>query len=269
VEGVDIWLNTPTKLHEASGTSGMKVVPNGGLNMSILDGWWPEAYDGTNGWAIGDRRIYGNQDYQDYMEAESTYELLEKEVVPTFYDRGPDGLPRKWIGMMKSSMRSICPVFSTHRMVREYAERFYLPTARRWHRFNQSGFKVTKDVASWRQKLIQRWEEVEIQGTQAEVPREPMVGTQVPVKAEIKLGSIKPEEVSVELYYGPLDPKGTITSGKSALLKCEGKNGDPGLYRYSGALPCEYSGQYGYALRIVPHHPELAARYNVGLVKWG
>jgi len=139
VWGVDVWINTPTKLHEASGTSGMKVTPNGGINMSVLDGWWPEAFDGTNGWAIGDRRIYGNQEYQDYMEAESFYELLEKEIVPMFYDRGSDGLPRRWIKTMKASMRSCCPVFNTNRMVSEYTDRFYLPAARRWHRFRRAG----------------------------------------------------------------------------------------------------------------------------------
>ncbi|HOA75907.1 MAG TPA: alpha-glucan family phosphorylase [Phycisphaerae bacterium] len=269
VEGVDVWLNTPIKLHEASGTSGMKVTPNGGLNMSILDGWWPEGYDGTNGWAIGDRRIYGNQDYQDFMESESIYDLLEKEVIPRFYDRGSDGLPRRWIQMMKASMRTCCPMFSAHRMVREYTERFYLPAARRWNRFVEDGYKITKSVADWRHKLQEKWDEVQIEGVYAEIPKEPQVGQNLPVKAEIRLGSISPEEVSVELYYGPLDPRGAITTGASVPLKCDGSNGTPGVYKFSGALPCEYSGQYGYALRIVPHHPEMAARYNVGLVRWG
>jgi starch phosphorylase len=247
----------------------MKVTPNGGLNMSILDGWWPEGYDGTNGWAIGDRRIYGNQDYQDFMESESIYDLLEKEVVPRFYDRGSDGLPRRWIQMMKSSMRTCGPLFSAHRMVREYTERFYLPAARRWARFVQDGYVVTKEVATWRHKLQEKWDEVQIEGVQADIPKEPQVGQQLPVKAEIKLGSIKPEEVSVELYYGPLDPRGAITTGASVPLHCDGCNGAPGIYKFTGALPCEYSGQYGYALRIVPYHPEMAARYNVGLVRWG
>ncbi len=269
IEGVDVWLNNPIKLHEASGTSGMKVTPNGGINMSILDGWWPEAYDGTNGWAIGDRRIYGNQDYQDFMESESIYELLEKEVIPMFYDRGTDGLPRRWIGTMKSSMRTCCPMFSAQRMVREYTERFYLPAGRRWKRFVQNDYKVTKDVAEWRHKLHEKWDEVHIDAVHAEIPGEPQVGQQLPVSAEIRLGSIKPEEVAVELYYGPLDPRGVIAAGGSVALQCEGANGSPGTYKYAGSLPCEYSGQYGYALRIVPQHPEMAARYNVGLVRWG
>ncbi len=269
VEGVDVWLNTPTKLHEASGTSGMKITPNGGINMSVLDGWWPEAYDGTNGWAIGDRRIYDNQDYHDFMEGEATYDLLEKEIVPMFYDRGVDGLPRRWIAMMKASMRTCCPVFNTNRMVCEYADRFYLPAARRWHRFVQDGHKVAREVAVWRHKVLEKWEEVRIESIDAQIPQEATVGNRLPVNAVIRLGSIRPEEVSVELYYGPLDGRGLITTGSSSPLTCKESNGAVDTYRYAGVIPCEYSGQYGYALRIVPSHPEVAARYNVGLVRWG
>ncbi len=269
VWGVDVWINTPIKLHEASGTSGMKVIPNGGINMSVLDGWWPEAFDGSNGWAIGDRRIYGNQDYQDFMEAESLYELLEKEIVPRFYDRGSDGLPRRWIATMKASMRTCCPVFSTNRMVREYAERFYLPAAERWHRFTQDTYKVTREVTAWRQKLLQRWNEIQIGEVKADLPEIATVGNKLPVEAQVRLGSVEPNEVSVELYYGPLDARGLITMGSAAPLQCMGRNGEAGCYRYAGVIPCEYSGHYGYALRIVPHHPEMAARYHIGLVRWG
>ncbi len=269
IEGVDVWLNTPTKLHEASGTSGMKVPPNGGINMSVLDGWWPEAYDGTNGWAIGDRRIYGNDDYQDFMESQSIYDLLEKEIIPKFYDRGVDGVPRKWVAMMKASMRTCCPVFNTNRMVREYTERFYLPASKRWNRFREGEFEVTKQVASWGHKLQHKWDEVRIEKVDANIPSEATVGNQLPVNAEIRLGSIDPQEVSVELYYGPTDSRGLITTGNASMLQCEGQNGEPGVYRYNGAIPCEYSGNYGYALRIVPHHPEMTARYHIGLIRWG
>jgi len=268
IEGIDVWINTPIKLHEASGTSGMKVIPNGGINLSVLDGWWPEAFDGTNGWAIGDRRIYGNQDYQNFMEAESVYELLEKEIVPMFYDRSADGLPRRWITMMKSSMKTCCPVFNSNRMVREYTEHFYLPANRRWHRFSKDDFKVTRDVASWRHKLLDKWDQVNIESVEAEIPKETTVGTELPVTANISLGSIDPQEVSVELFYGPVDARGMITTGNSAPMTCESQNGEV-TYRYFGTIPCEYSGQYGYALRIVPNHPEMAARYHVGLVRWG
>jgi starch phosphorylase len=124
-------------------------------------------------------------------------------------------------------------------------------------------------VAAWRHKVRERWNEVRIENVDAQIPQEATVGNELPVTALIRLGSIRPEEVSVELYYGPLDVRGTITTGKSAPLTCEGDNGSRDTYRYVGAIPCEYSGKYGYALRILPHHPEMASRYNVGLVRWG
>jgi len=170
---------------------------------------------------------------------------------------------------MKASMRTCCPVFNTNRMVREYTDRFYLPAARRWQRFSDEDFRVTREVAGWRNDMQEKWHEVHIESVDAEVPREAMVGNKLPVRANIKLGSIRPEEVSVELYYGVLDSHGLITAGAAAALNCIGTDGSPDSYRFAGQIPCEYSGQYGYALRIVPHHPEMAARYHIGLVRWG
>ncbi len=186
-----------------------------------------------------------------------------------FYDRGADGLPRRWIAAMKSSMRTCCPFFNTNRMVQEYTEKFYLPAAQRWRRFTADNYKVTREVAAWRSKLQSRWDEVRIEAVEANISEQTVVGNELPVSAQIRLGSIKPEEIAVELYFGPLDARGLITTGNSAPLTCEGSNGSMETYRYSGAIPCEYCGRYGYALRIVPNHPELAARYHVGLVRWG
>ena len=147
VQGVDVWLNTPKPLHEASGTSGMKVPPNGGINMSVLDGWWHEGWDGENGWAIGDGRIYEDEDYQNHVEAESVYDLMEKELVPLFYERGADDIPRRWVGRMKASMQSISPLFSANRMVVEYVEQLYSPAARRWKRLEADDFAAGKELA--------------------------------------------------------------------------------------------------------------------------
>src|SRR5262249_39908910 len=140
VQGCDIWLNNPIKPQEASGTSGMKVAPNGGLNMSVLDGWWAEAYDGGNGWAIGGGQVYEDPEYQNYVEGEAIYELLEKEIVPMFYDRTADGLPRRWIARMKASMRTVCPIFNTARMIEEYASLLYARAAERWIALSKDEF---------------------------------------------------------------------------------------------------------------------------------
>jgi starch phosphorylase len=268
VQGVDVWLNTPRKRQEASGTSGMKGPPNGVINASVLDGWWPEAFDGTNGWVIGDNRIYNNDDYQDFFESESLYELLEKEILPTFYDRGPDKLPRRWIERMKASMRTISPMFNTNRMVREYMERMYLSAATEWQELRQEQFVSARRMAAWRTRLRERWHDLRIESVSAELPREIVVGQSLPVTAEVFLGSIAPEDVSVELYYGLVSARGQITEAQAVPMKPANGNGD-GRYRYVGEIPCSCSGQHGYAVRILPAHRNPIARYNLGLVRWG
>ncbi len=148
VQGVDVWLNTPRRPKEASGTSGMKVIYNGGLNASILDGWWAEGYDPSVGWAIGSGEEYDQQewDLQDYIEAQALYNMLEKDIIPTFYTRGRDTLPRDWIGRMKGSIRKLAPFFNTYRMVREYCEEYYMPSHSRFSLLSQPNFSRGKTL---------------------------------------------------------------------------------------------------------------------------
>lgn len=268
VQGVDVWLNNPMKRHEASGTSGMKVPPNGGLNLSVLDGWWPEAYDNKNGWVVGDKRIYNNEEYQDFFESESLYDLLEKEIVPMFYDRGPDGLPRRWIERMKTSMRTIPPAFNTNRMVQEYTERMYLPANDGWNKLHKDSFKPARELAAWRSRLRERWNDLRIESVLADVPQQVVVGEAVPVTADIFLGSIAPEDIAVELYYGLVAANGQINEPRSVPMEVSTRNGD-GHFRYVGKIPCRLSGQHGYAVRILPAHINPMGRYNLGLIRWG
>ncbi|MCK4343357.1 MAG: alpha-glucan family phosphorylase [Phycisphaerae bacterium] len=268
VQGVDVWLNNPLRLHEASGTSGMKVPANGGLNLSCLDGWWPEAYNGENGWAIGDGRVYDDLAYQDHVECESLYNLLEREIIPLFYDRTSDDLPRKWIARVKESMKTICPIFNSNRMLRDYTQQMYLPAARRAGLVCADGFALAKSLATWKERLRKHWHEVQVADVQTEARDVLKVGDELPLRARVQLGSIPPEDVAVEVYYGPLSTDGDITQGRAVRLEFERPESD-GEHWFGGAVPCQTSGRNGYAIRVVPCHEDLADRYDQGLVVWG
>ena len=153
MQGVDIWLNNPRRPLEASGTSGMKVPPNGGINLSVLDGWWCEGYQQDNGWAIGAGEDYEDQAYQDEVESTALYDLLENEIVPTFYERSSDDVPREWTRIMKNSMRTVNAEFNTNRMVEEYTERFYIPCVENAARLSDDDFARARELADWRGRM--------------------------------------------------------------------------------------------------------------------
>ncbi len=268
VQGVDVWMNNPTKPLEASGTSGMKVVPNGGINFSVLDGWWSEAYDGTNGWSIGDDRIYDNADYQDFVESESVYDVLEREIIPEFYKRSSDGLPRRWLARMKSSMGTCTAQFSSFRMVREYAERLYIPALRNGLHLREEAYAAAKSLAAWRQRIAKGWSAVSVQSFHAVENGERKVGSSLTVKADVKLGDLDPAEVSVQLYHGPSPSNGAIESGHVVEMACQ-EAGKDGLYHFAGAVPCTRSGEHGVAVRVVPRHPDISGHHDMHLLKWG
>lgn len=268
VQGVDVWLNNPLRLHEASGTSGMKVPANGALNLSCLDGWWPEAYNGQNGWAIGDGRVYDDLAYQDHVESESLYNLLEREIIPLFYERTADDLPRGWIARVKESMKTLIPAYNTNRMLREYAERMYLPAMQRAAKVCADDFALAKSLATWKERLRKHWHEVRVAEVHAE-PRDVLkVGDRLPLRARVHLGPIPPEDVAVEAYYGPLSASGSIATGEAVRLDFQQHEAN-GEHTFAGAIPCETSGRAGYAIRVVPCRDDLADRYDQGLVVWG
>jgi starch phosphorylase len=268
VQGCDVWLNNPIKPLEASGTSGMKVAPNGGLNLSVLDGWWPEAYDGENGWAIGDGQIYEDPEYQNVVESDAIYELLEKEIVPMFYDRTADGLPRRWIARIKASMRTICPLFNTNRMIEEYTRNFYLPAAQKGEQRARDDFAGARQLAAWRASIAERWGEVRVEQVDVVDAGERVVGAQARIRARVRLDDVSPDEVAVELYHGPVDTTGQIIEGASETMQCDGPIED-GRYWFNGHFTCHRSGQHGFAVRVVPRHALLTHRHDTGLVSWG
>jgi starch phosphorylase len=272
VQGVDVWLNTPRRPHEASGTSGMKATANGALNLSILDGWWDEGYTLETGWAIGRGEEYAEDqfDYQDRVESNAIYDLLEGEILPLFYERGRDGLPQGWIAKMKAAMRDHAGVFNTNRMVREYAELCYLPSAERDHHLKADSFARARALAIWKARLDEQWGQIRIEEVTADgtANQDLKVGDQLQVQARIYLGGLKPTDVAVELFHGTLDADGLIVAGKANPMLIAQSKGD-GRYMFAGAISCSTSGRHGYALRIVPHHQDLGNPFQLGLVLWG
>ncbi len=275
VQGVDVWLNTPRRPMEASGTSGMKGPINGAINLSILDGWWAECYRDSpaSGWAIGSEQEYNNDEYQDHTDSESLFELLEKEVIPEFYERGADGLPRRWITRMKQSMRAVCSYFNTARMVKEYWEKFYSAADKMHAQLVADHAAPAKELAKWKDEVISEWGKVWVFDVKANSDAPMMAGGTLDVEAHVSLGPLDPNEVKVELYYGPLDAAGNIAAAeRSTMVKTktdERKAPEFPIHTYAGKISAQACGQQGFAVRVLPHHPTVELRMEPGLIRWG
>jgi starch phosphorylase len=268
VQGVDVWLNNPRRPLEASGTSGMKGPANGSINFSILDGWWVEGYSRDNGWAIGSGEEYTDLNYQDEVESRAFYDLLEKEIIPLFYERSADGLPRGWIKRMKRSIMTVCPVFNTNRMVQEYTERFYLPSSTRFLDLAGSGLSAGKELAGWLHKVRGGWGGVRVAHVDVVENGKLEVGGRLKVRAEVQLGDLLPTDVKVELYHGTVDATGSI-NGAQVISMAGGSKQGSGTFVFDGEIPCRTSGQHGFAVRVMPSHPKLPRTYEPGLIRWG
>jgi starch phosphorylase len=267
VQGVDVWLNNPRRPMEASGTSGMKVIPNGGLNFSVLDGWWAEGYDASVGWEIGRGEDYTDLGYQDYVESQDIYETLERSIAPLFYERGADGLPHGWIAKMKASMKKLAPVYTTARMVREYTETYYVPAGRRALALMENDFARAKALIVWKNKMRDHWGEVTIESVTSE--RDKLAaGERAGVTVVLKLGSeITPEDVDVQLYAGPVDTDRNLIETQITPLTKASSDSD-GRFTYTGALPSNKSGQLGFTVRVLPSHPYAVLPQELPLIAW-
>ena len=268
VSGVDVWLNTPMRPLEACGTSGMKVVFNGGLNLSILDGWWDEAYAAHPGagWAIGRGEMMPDQDMQDEIESNALYDLLEKEITAKFYERDKDGIPRWWVERMKTSMRDLSGQFNVNRMVREYAMSTYFSSSQRFTRFLDGDAKRARSLAAWKKKTEGEWHNVRIERVETQVPDLVRVGEDMVVKAMVHLGGLNPDDVAVELYHGAIDAYNNIVNGEACAMKPTEQV--DGRWVFTGNMKYSRSGRHGFNVRLLPRNADLSSPYEMGLIEW-
>ncbi len=267
VQGVDVWLNNPRRPLEACGTSGMKAAANGALNLSILDGWWVEGYAPGQGWAIGAGETYEDQEIQDEIESQATYDLLEKEIVPLFYERGRDNLPREWIRMMKQSMKSLAAHFNSHRMVQDYLHRFYHPLSLKWDQIRADHFKGVRDLTHWVKHVRESWGRIEMVGKRSEARKGIALGETLVVEVDLRIPGLIPQDLSVDIYWGPVNSKAEFLS--RSLLPMKPLRQDGPLTTFQGEISCERVGRFGFRIRILPSHPLLGNPFSLGLILWG
>ncbi len=272
VEGVDVWLNTPLRPNEASGTSGMKAAANGVLNLSIPDGWWDEVWNDPRnpnsiGWIIGKGEKYEDPNIQDQIEAEALYMVLERDLVPAFYERGRDRLPRRWIGRMKDSISHLCHFVNTHRMVRDYMCDYYQKAHKNYRALEEQDAAKARGVAAWAAHVREQWPQVRVERVEREGGNSVPVGTNFRVRALIQLGALTPADVAVELYVGPLNPAGEIV-GAGILRMDHAVQREGTSWMFEAARPCNHSGLHGFTVRVRPSHPDLYAPFLPGLIAW-
>lgn len=270
VSGVDIWLNTPRRPMEASGTSGQKVPINCGINLSILDGWWIEGYKEQNGWAIGKSQIYEDYEQQDNEDSESLYELLENEIVPIYYRREKTGIPKDWVEKVKHSFSSIISNFSAHRMVWEYQQKYYLPAMKRVNQYTEEQYKALHNYTRWKNKVSRSWKNVRlniINGPSVEEDQRVVIaGERKEIAVMVYAAGLNPEELLVELIIERQDayrghqhlkvfPMGYVSS-------------QDGVLEYRTVINIEEEGTYRYNCRVLPVHHDLFNKYETRLIKW-
>lgn len=266
VQGVDLWLNNPRRPMEASGTSGMKVVPNGGLNCSVLDGWWDEGYDPEVGFTIGDRDNLGDEAQQDWLDSNSLYSLLENEITTKFYHRVEDGVPREWVAMMKKSIMRLAPEFSTARMVHDYASKFYMPAADAYQKLAAGDLGVAKSALAWREKVQKAWPQVHVQKVEDTAKLSNKLGTSITVRAWVELGALAPDEVQVQTVIGKIGPNRDLLDVAPQVMKHNGSNGS--IHEFEITIECSKAGYQGYTVRVLPHHDDVHVPSELGLVAW-
>jgi glycogen phosphorylase len=258
VEGVDVWLNTPRRPWEACGTSGMKVLVNGGLNLSTLDGWWDEAFAPEVGWALGTGRVVASGD-SDAAEARELYRILEEEVIPEFYERDAGGIPRRWLQRLRASMAELAPRFSSNRMLRQYVEDLYLPAAADFRSRAAEDARIARELAVWEARLVSHWSDVGFASVDVRTGDGMLY-----MSAEVALGRLQPDEVLVEVYA---DATGEEPITRVPMY-CEGPaSGRLSTFHFAAAVATRRPTAH-FTSRVVPRHPHARVPLELPLIRW-
>jgi glycogen phosphorylase len=265
-QGADVWLNNPRRPQEACGTSGMKAALNGGLNCSILDGWWNELFNGENGWAVSSAEQIDDPERRDEVEANSLFELLERQIVPLFYERWEGPVPRRWVRRIKSSLRSLGPEVTAARMVRDYVEELYEPTAAQTDRLSGDGFRPAQELAAWKTRVVAAWDGVEVLSVETDVDVASLGADRV-VDAEVSLGTLDASDVDVQLLHGLVLQADELEQPIVVTMEPAGRRSGSNR-RYRGRFACEQAGRYGFTVRVVPAHPLLTSPVELGRIAW-
>jgi starch phosphorylase len=266
LQGADVWLNTPRRPFEACGTSGMKAAMNGLLNVSTLDGWWCEGYAEERGWRIGNGEEYDDHSYQDAVESQALYNVLENDVIPCFYDRKNGSLPSCWIKKMKESMKMAMQSFCSMRMVSDYENRYYIPAARQWQLLLADNAEQAKKLTAQIKRLRSSWKKIQINPPVRHTPEPYRVGDSFQVTAEVNLAELTPDEVEVELYYGNLKSLEVLSTSHVEPMQVR-ENKENGNYIYDCSLMCSVSGRFGFTVRVSPSGDERI-KSTPGLLTW-
>ncbi len=266
VQGVNLWLNNPRGPMEASGTSGMKVVPNGGLNCSVLDGWWDEGYDSSLGFVIGDRSQPYDEGQQDWLDSKALYGVLESEVVPCFYERSSNGWQTALLKMVKQLIKHFAPFFSTSRMVFDYATKFYMPAAHGYQSLTANNLAGVKAALDYKQRVRAAWGQVQIVRVSHDNGQTKCLGGELNVTADIALGPLSPDDVSVQLVIGKIGSNRDLVATEVKTMKLSGQRDN--VHTFEGNIICDLAGHHGYTVRVVPHNDNIVVAHELPLVRW-